>query len=171
VPGPDADLRRTAPAANSFCLCSVLQSGAHALGVTERCAPASSSPTVGCHYRHPNLGRTASSICSDMIFGKDNRFFGAGLRSSRRFFACSSSTANFTHCLARFENICARSGLWVLSARSVHRNAFSRHSFGSPGIALSLRAVPSQEPPMLTNQLTLALKSESVISTFALNYS
>jgi hypothetical protein len=32
---------------------------------------ASSSPTVRCHYRHPNLGRTASSICSDMIFGKD----------------------------------------------------------------------------------------------------
>jgi hypothetical protein len=46
---------------------------AHALGITERCAPASSSPTVRCHYRHPNLGRTASSICSDMIFGKDKR--------------------------------------------------------------------------------------------------
>jgi hypothetical protein len=34
-------------------------------------ALASSSPTVRCHRRHSHLGRTASSICSDMIFGKD----------------------------------------------------------------------------------------------------
>src|SRR5947209_9215300 len=27
---------------------------ARTLGITERCAPASSSPTVRCHYRHPN---------------------------------------------------------------------------------------------------------------------
>jgi hypothetical protein len=32
VPGPDAGLWRGAPAANSFFLCSVLQSGTHALG-------------------------------------------------------------------------------------------------------------------------------------------
>ena len=49
----------------------VLQSGAHALGITKRCALASSSPTVRCHCRHSDLGRTASSIRPDMIFGKD----------------------------------------------------------------------------------------------------
>ena len=41
------------------------------LGITERCTLASSSPTVWRHCRHSNLGRTASSIRPDMIFGKD----------------------------------------------------------------------------------------------------
>ena len=39
------NLQRDAPAANSFRLCGVLQSSAHALGITERGALASSSPT------------------------------------------------------------------------------------------------------------------------------
>jgi hypothetical protein len=47
------------------------QSGAHALGITERCALASSSPAVRCHCCRPNLVRTASPIRPDMIFGKD----------------------------------------------------------------------------------------------------
>src|SRR5256886_14431187 len=36
--------------------------------MTEILALASSSPTVRCHCRHPNLVRTASSIRPDMIF-------------------------------------------------------------------------------------------------------
>ena len=67
-----ADLWRGAPAENSFRLCGLLQSSAHALGITERRALASSRPTVWHHCRHPHLGRTASPICPDMIFGKDN---------------------------------------------------------------------------------------------------
>ena len=49
----------------------VLQSGPHALGITERCALASSSSAVRHHCLHSDLGRTASSIRPDMIFGKD----------------------------------------------------------------------------------------------------
>jgi len=71
VTGPNADIRRAAPAASSCFVCGVLQSGAHALGITERCALASSSPAVWCHCHHSDLGRAASSIRSDMIFGKD----------------------------------------------------------------------------------------------------
>ena len=71
VPGPNADLRRGAPAANSFRLCGVLQSSAHAPGITERCAFASSRPTIWRHCRHSDLGRATSSIRPDMIFGKD----------------------------------------------------------------------------------------------------
>jgi hypothetical protein len=71
VPGPNGYLRRSAPAASSFRLCGVLQSSAHALGITERCPLASSSPTVWCHCRYSHLGRAASPIRPDMIFGKD----------------------------------------------------------------------------------------------------
>ena len=53
------------------------------LGITERCAPASSSPTVRCHCRHPNLGRTASSIRPDMIFGKDRSLAGSKVARHR----------------------------------------------------------------------------------------
>jgi hypothetical protein len=41
--------------ASYFLVCGVLQSDAHALGITERCAPASSSPADRCHCRYPNL--------------------------------------------------------------------------------------------------------------------
>ena len=71
VPGPNGHLQRGAPAANSFRLCDVLQSSAHALGIAERCPLASSSPTVWLHCRHSYLGRATSSIRPDMIFGKD----------------------------------------------------------------------------------------------------
>ena len=74
-----ADLRRDALAANPFRLCSVLQSSAHAHGVTERCALASRSSAVRCHCRHSNLGRTASSIRPEMIFGKDRQRRGRSL--------------------------------------------------------------------------------------------
>jgi hypothetical protein len=67
----ECDLRRGAPAANSFRLCGILQSSAHALGIRETCALAPRSPTVCCHCRHSHLGRTASSIRPDMIFGND----------------------------------------------------------------------------------------------------
>jgi hypothetical protein len=53
-------------------ICGVLQSSAHALGITERRALAASSPTIWRHRCHSGLGRTTSPICSDMIFGKDS---------------------------------------------------------------------------------------------------
>ena len=71
VPGSSGNLRRDAPAANSFRLCGVLQSSAHALGITERCALASSGPTIWRHCRHSDLGGAAPPIRPDMIFGKD----------------------------------------------------------------------------------------------------
>src|SRR5262249_25319617 len=70
VPGSNGHLRRDAPAPNTFHLCGILQSSAHALGITERCALASSSPTIWRHCRHSHLGWTASPIRPDMIFGK-----------------------------------------------------------------------------------------------------
>ena len=73
MPGSNAHLRRGAPAASSFRLCRVLQSNAHALGVTERCALASSSPTIWRHCRYSDLGWAASPTRPDMIFGKDSR--------------------------------------------------------------------------------------------------
>src|SRR5206468_364461 len=69
--GEDACARGVDPNVLPRGVCGVLQSGAHAPGITERCALASSSPTVRCRYRYPNLVRTASSIRPDMIFGKD----------------------------------------------------------------------------------------------------
>ena len=63
---------RAPPAASSCFVCGVLQSNARALGIIEKCALASSSPTVRCHYRHSDLGRIAPSIRPDMIFGKDS---------------------------------------------------------------------------------------------------
>ena len=71
VPGPNGHLRRGAPKPNSFRLCSVLQSSAYALGITERCAVTSSRPTVWRHCSHSDLGRATSSIRPDMIFGRD----------------------------------------------------------------------------------------------------
>jgi hypothetical protein len=71
VPGPNRHFQRGTPTANSFRLCDVLQSSAHALGITERYAVASSRPTVWRHCSHSDLGRAASSIRPDMIFGKD----------------------------------------------------------------------------------------------------
>ena len=41
------------------------------LAFTERCTLASSSPMVWCHCRYSHLGRAASPIRPDMIFGKD----------------------------------------------------------------------------------------------------
>ena len=45
---------------------------AHALGIIERCALASSRPTIWRHCRHSDLGGAASPIRPDMIFGKDS---------------------------------------------------------------------------------------------------
>ena len=79
VPGSNAHLWRAAPATNSFRLCGVLQSSAHALGITERCALASSSPTVWWRCRDSYLGRATSSIRPDIIFGKDTGSDGSRL--------------------------------------------------------------------------------------------
>src|SRR5262249_2667379 len=43
--------------------------------------PASSRPPVRCRCRHSDLGRTASSIRPDKIFGKDNYATDGGLAS------------------------------------------------------------------------------------------
>ena len=72
VSGPNGHLRRGAPTPDSFRLCSVLQSSAYALGITERCAVTSSRPTVWRHCSHSDLGRATSSIRPDMIFGRDS---------------------------------------------------------------------------------------------------
>jgi transposase InsO family protein len=65
-----------------------LQSSAHALGITERCPLASSSPTVWCHCRHSDLVWTASPIRSDMIFGKlGSAHFHDEIRVASRLFA------------------------------------------------------------------------------------
>ena len=72
VSGSSAHLRRGPPAANSFRLFGVLQSSAHALGITERCALASSRPTIWRYRRHSDPGWTAPPIRPDMIFGKDS---------------------------------------------------------------------------------------------------
>jgi len=66
VPGSSGDLQRDAPAANSYRLCGVLQSSAHAHGITERCALASSSPTLWRHLRHSDPGWTAPPIRPDI---------------------------------------------------------------------------------------------------------
>ncbi|MGH6725427.1 MAG: integrase core domain-containing protein [Pseudolabrys sp.] len=65
-----------APSTDSFRLCSVLQSSADTLGITERCPVTSSRPTVWRHCRHSDLGRVTSSIRPDMIFGKDRSYLG-----------------------------------------------------------------------------------------------
>jgi hypothetical protein len=52
-------------------ICVVLQSGAHALGITERCALASSSPTFWRHPRRSDPGWTAPPIRPYIIFGRD----------------------------------------------------------------------------------------------------
>src|SRR6185436_907235 len=83
VPGSSAHLRRGAPAANSFRLCGVLQSSAHALGITEKCALASSRPTIWRYRRHSDPGWTASPIRPDMIFGKDRTWTGRQNRLDR----------------------------------------------------------------------------------------
>src|SRR6476661_8318884 len=74
VPGSNTHLRRGAPAASSFRLCGVLQSSAHPLGIRERCAFASSGPTIWRHCHHFHPGWTAPPIRPDMIFGKDRDF-------------------------------------------------------------------------------------------------
>src|SRR5260370_1133607 len=51
---------RCAIGCTSFLSARILQSGAHALGGTERCAVASSSPAARCHCRRSHLGGTAS---------------------------------------------------------------------------------------------------------------
>ena len=71
VPESNTHLRRGAPAASSFRLCGVLQSSAHPLGIRERCAFASSGPTIWRHCHHSHPGWTAPPIRPDMIFGKD----------------------------------------------------------------------------------------------------
>jgi hypothetical protein len=72
VPGPYGHLQRDAPAANSFRLCSVLQSSAHAFGIGEGRPVATGSSTLWRHRRHSYSGWTAPPIRPDMIFGRDN---------------------------------------------------------------------------------------------------
>jgi hypothetical protein len=74
VPGPNGHLQRGTPTANSFRLCGVLQSSAYPLGITERCALPSSSPTIWRHCRRSDLGWAASQLRPDMIFEKDRKW-------------------------------------------------------------------------------------------------
>jgi hypothetical protein len=43
------------------------------VALRKKCTLASSSPTVWCHCRYSHLGRAASPIRQDMIFGKDSQ--------------------------------------------------------------------------------------------------
>ena len=52
------------------CLCSSLQQQGVVLGITERCALASSRPTIWRYRRHSDPGWTASPIRPDMNFRK-----------------------------------------------------------------------------------------------------
>src|SRR5262249_2310882 len=72
VLGPGADLRRSAPATNTFFLCCILQQGPRALSAGQKCAPRSGSPAVRHHCRYPNLVRATPPLCPDVIFGKDS---------------------------------------------------------------------------------------------------
>ena len=96
VPGSNADLRRSAPAANSFRLCGVLQSSAYPLGITKRCALAPSSPTIWCHCRNSDLGWAASQIRTDMIFGKDSTLRAASEAPVTRIAQFDSHFINFS---------------------------------------------------------------------------
>src|SRR5258708_39732285 len=55
----DYDLkgRKQCSVPNSFCLCSVLQSGPRALGIGQGYAPGSGGAALRCHSRHSNLVR------------------------------------------------------------------------------------------------------------------
>ena len=52
-----------------------VRTSAHALGITERCALASSRPTISRYRRHSDPGWTAPPIRPDVIFGKDRARF------------------------------------------------------------------------------------------------
>jgi hypothetical protein len=58
--------------ANAGLIFVLLQRVAHALGVGEGCAVTASYPELRSDHHHANSFRTASSLCADMIFGKDN---------------------------------------------------------------------------------------------------
>jgi hypothetical protein len=70
VPGPGADLRRGAPAANSFFVCGLTMRCAHTWRLAKT-RHRSGSPAVRRHCRYPNLVRAAPPLCPDTIFGKD----------------------------------------------------------------------------------------------------
>jgi hypothetical protein len=72
VPGPNADLWRSAPAANSFFLRGLLQWGPYALGLGQRRAPVSDGAALRCHRRNPDLVWAAPPLRPDIIFGKDS---------------------------------------------------------------------------------------------------
>jgi hypothetical protein len=67
----DVSPKRGAPTTDPFRLCGLLQSRTPAHGITERCAIAASRRTVWYYCRHSRSGRITSSICPDMIFGKE----------------------------------------------------------------------------------------------------
>jgi hypothetical protein len=69
--GLERDLWRGEFAADTFRPCARLQSNTPAPGITKRCAIAASCPTRRQHCRYARSRRAASSICPDMIFGKD----------------------------------------------------------------------------------------------------
>src|SRR5215471_3764296 len=71
LPGSCADLPRTAFATGPDLVFALLQRDAHALGVGQGRTATTNRQTVRDHRRHTNLVRFASSIRTDVIFGKD----------------------------------------------------------------------------------------------------
>ena len=71
--GSDADLRRGSPAAHLVGVRGLLQQNPHSLGIAEGCAAAAIDAANWNRHGHPSPRRTASCICTDLIFGKDKR--------------------------------------------------------------------------------------------------
>jgi len=71
VLGSNCNLWRGAFASGPFCLCDILQSRTPTHGIAKRCAVGTSCSTSRQHCRYARSGRPTSSICADMIFGKD----------------------------------------------------------------------------------------------------
>jgi hypothetical protein len=96
VPGPNDDLWRGAPAANSFLLCEI-QSNAHASGFAERFT-ATTACTTDRRYSRPS--RATSPIRPDMIFGKDTTS-GASVPPPPNYFAPTSRQHYLPRCALR----------------------------------------------------------------------
>jgi len=69
--GSDADLRRGSPAAHLVGVRGLLQQNPHSLGIAEGCTAAAIDAANWNRHGHPSPRRTASCICTDLIFGKD----------------------------------------------------------------------------------------------------
>src|SRR5262245_36767167 len=71
VLGSCLDLGRPAFAPNSDVICALLQRNPHAPGISQGRAATTCCPTMRKDRHNANSVRIASSLCPDMIFGRD----------------------------------------------------------------------------------------------------